>query len=133
MLNRPSLVVFAWILTSTALLGCGPVYRTQYSYQPPTDANGRQCITQCAAIRELCRATMENRAAQERAVCQQTATLRYATCLATAKSDAERNACTNRDACRVSANTDRCDSDYNQCYQNCGGLVESTQVCVSGC
>ena len=132
-MKRSSLILFATILISISLFGCGPVYRTHYSYQPPDDPSGRQCITQCAAIRELCRATAENRASQERAVCQQSAALRYATCLATAKSDAERNACSSGQACSMQANTTQCDTDYNQCYENCGGVVASTQVCVSGC
>jgi hypothetical protein len=124
-------VVTAMVALSTS--GCGPVYRTHYSYAPPTEMAGRHCITQCDAIREMCRATAENRAAQERASCRQNATLRYAACMATAKESSDRNACSSSAYCDTRADTDHCELDYNRCYQDCGGTVDARRICVSGC
>lgn len=130
---RPLVLLIVIVGILLTISGCGPVYRTQYSYAAPSEMAGKQCIAQCANTRELCRSSAENRAAQERASCQQYATLRYAACLATAKTPADRNGCSSSAYCNVEPDTEHCELDYNRCYRDCGGIVESRQVCVSGC
>ncbi|MDD3609580.1 MAG: hypothetical protein PHI49_07490 [Halothiobacillaceae bacterium] len=128
--------LFALLLlavTGTALVGCGPIYRTEYRYTPPQDMAGKQCINQCGSIREMCRSTAENRAAQERASCQQNASIRYAACVATAKDDSARRACNPNAYCNREADTSHCEREYRQCYQGCGGKIDSYQVCEFGC
>lgn len=129
--------VFARALVPSLLLpllvACGPIYRTDYSYIPPESASGRQCLNQCLGMQSMCRATAENRASQSNAACQQSALLKYTTCLATARSDQERGRCSSSSYCNESANYSRCDAEYRMCYQNCGGEVLSRQVCVMGC
>jgi hypothetical protein len=128
-------LVFVLCAASLAtLVGCGPVYRTQYSFVPPVESEGRRCIVQCADIQARCREAAENRASLERSACQQNATIRYAACLATAKDDSTRRACSYAAYCDVRADTAHCDDDeYARCCATCGGHVESRQVCVSGC
>lgn len=123
----------AVIALAIATAACGPVYRTTYDYIPPGDAAGKQCLNQCLQIFEMCRSTAENRASQERASCQQSATLAYAACVATAKSDLERSRCSSASSCNREADISHCNSEYRLCYQNCGGTVTSREVCVSGC
>jgi hypothetical protein len=127
-------LVFALCAAALAtLVGCGPVYRTQYSFVPPVDTDGRRCIVQCADMQARCRESAENRASLERSACQQNATIRYAACLATAKGDSARTACNPSAYCEVRADTAHCDDEYARCYATCGGQVESRQVCVLGC
>lgn len=121
------------IALTITVAACGPVYRTTYDYIPPEDAAGKQCLNQCLQMFEMCRSSAENRAAQERASCQQNATLAYAACLATAKTDLERSRCSSTSSCNREADISQCNSEYRLCYRNCGGTVKSREVCVSGC
>lgn len=116
------------------LVGCGPMYRTEYRYTPPASMEGRQCVVQCANIREVCRSGADTRAAQNQSSCQQNVFMQYTSCMTTARSDEERAKCSNSTThCQFTPDTSRCDSDYNICFQTCGGQVETRQVCVSGC
>jgi hypothetical protein len=133
MISSPVRLLSLCTLTLATVVGCGPVYRTQYSFVPPTDSDGKRCLVQCADIQARCRESAENRASLERSACQQNATIRYAACLATAKDDSTRHACSSYASCNVSADTAHCEDEYARCYASCGGQVESRQVCVSGC
>jgi hypothetical protein len=130
---NPLLALSSLLALSLALSGCGPIYSTQYRYTPPLDTNGKMCINQCASSRDLCRQLEESRASQEQAQCQQNATMRYALCLSNAKTDQARSQCNSSSYCSRSANTERCEESYRQCFQNCGGKIDSFQVCDFGC
>ncbi len=121
------------LLLIPLLAGCGPVYRTVYDYVPPDDPAGKQCLNQCLQMYETCRSSAENRAAQERATCQQTAALTYAACLASAKTDLDRSRCSSSSYCNRQADFSYCMSNYRLCYQNCGGIVTSREECVEFC
>jgi hypothetical protein len=124
---------FLWLLATLTLTACGPVYKTDYTYIPPENATARQCLNQCLGMQSACRARAEDRAARENTACQQNAMVNYSVCLATAKSDAERNRCSSSSYCNQQPNLSVCDAEYRQCYQNCGGTVISQERCVSGC
>jgi len=130
---NPLLALSGLLALSLALSGCGPIYSTQYRYTPPLDTNGKMCVNQCASSRDLCRQLEESRASQEQAQCQQNATMRYALCLSNAKTDQARSQCNSSSYCSRSANTERCEESYRQCFQNCGGKIDSFQVCDFGC
>jgi len=130
---NPLLALSGLLALSLALSGCGPIYSTQYRYTPPLDINGKMCVNQCASSRDLCRQLEESRASQEQAQCQQNATMRYALCLSSAKTDQARSQCNSSSYCSRSANTERCEESYRQCFQNCGGKIDSFQVCDFGC
>jgi hypothetical protein len=130
---NPLLALSSLLALSLALSGCGPIYSTQYRYTPPLDTNGKMCVNQCASSRDLCRQLEESRASQEQAQCQQNATMRYALCLSNAKTDQARSQCNSSSYCSRSANTERCEESYRQCFQNCGGKIDSFQVCDFGC
>lgn len=131
-----TLTVLSGLLAlSLTLSGCGPVYSTQYRYTAPLDMNGKMCVNQCSSTRDMCRMMQESRAAQEQSQCQQNATMRYSMCLSNAKTDQARKDCerNNYSYCSRSANTERCEESYRQCFQNCGGKIDSFQVCDFGC
>lgn len=125
--------VAIWSLAAFFVTACGPVYKTDYTYTPPKDASGRQCLNQCLALQSSCRSAAEDRAVRENAACQQNAMVNYSVCLATAKSDAERNRCSSYSYCDRKPDLRACDAEYRMCYQNCGGTVVGHQRCVSGC
>lgn len=124
-----------WLISTLvlALSACGPIYRTDYTYVPPEDSGARQCLNQCLGMQSACRARAEDRAARENADCEQSALLNYSICLATAKTEAERNRCSSSSFCNKQPNLSVCEAEYRQCYQNCGGTVLSERRCVYGC
>jgi hypothetical protein len=123
-----------WILGTCVILnGCSPIYSTRYRYVPPENMDGKNCITRCASINEHCYSSAENRAARERESCEQNAAIRYAACIASAKTDAARNNCSTSTSCNQQAHTKRCDSEYDHCYRTCGGAIEPFNVCVMWC
>lgn len=130
---QPLALLGALCAATLTLSACGPVYSTHYRFTPPNEANGRQCVTQCAQTRDMCRMMEETRATQEQTQCQQNANMRYTLCLANAKTDQARSQCNANSYCPRNVYTERCEESYRQCFQNCGGRVESYQVCDYGC
>lgn len=111
------------VLAAMGLLmaGCGPIYSTQYVFDPPTSPQGQSCIFQC-----------ENSKMQ----CEQLQDLRTENC--EERSEAEYYRCKNRDekhCYRQYCSTDytRCEENYRRCYQSCGGSVRAEKVCVGFC
>lgn len=49
---RPLVLLIVIVGMLISISGCGPVYRTQYSYAAPAEMAGKQCIAQCASTRE---------------------------------------------------------------------------------
>jgi hypothetical protein len=94
-------------------------------YHAPETAEGRQCVVQCAAIREACRANENQRAQAERRSCERRAESTYLTCLERARGDKEQQArCErSRPGCSESPNHSRCGGEYDQCFTHCGGTV----------
>ncbi len=118
---------------SLTLGGCGPVYSTHYRYTPPVDSGGKMCANQCISNRDQCRQFAESRASQEQAQCEQNATMRFALCLASARTDQARSRCSPNDYCPRFVYSEHCEDSYRQCFQNCGGKIDSFQVCDFGC
>ena len=118
------------------LTSCGPVYKTNYTYIPPENEEGKSCIFQC-----------DNTKLQ----CYQLEDMRYQRCLDRADRDyyrceanrryvynykKKRRECRHNCYCfRSSCSQTRevCDDRYRTCYQTCGGSVTSETVCVSNC
>jgi len=122
------------VATVLALCGCA----TEYTYSPPTTAEGRACVARCQDTQMRCRVTQDRRrdsafeqckvdSAQKQSQCEHDSQIEYDACLRYAKTDADRNAChrqsCDQPGCYASTNYDLCDTDYRACYQNCGGTV----------
>ncbi|MBK1649482.1 hypothetical protein CKO36_12960 [Rhabdochromatium marinum] len=123
----------AVVCASLCLTACGPIYKTDYTYIPPEDSASRQCLNQCLGMQADCRARAEDRATRENTACQQNAMVNYSVCLATAKTEADRNRCSASSYCNRQPDLSPCDADYRACYRNCGGTIISQQRCISGC
>lgn len=141
-------LVIALFFFVIGLTGCAENYR----YIPPTSEAGLKCVTQCLSIKNTCRESeLESakaaqqecerrssdeyleckiRAEEEYVRCQEKAKEEYIACLKYAsdrsschEEQCEEKSCYKR-GCYESADFRICDSDYRDCYQQCGGVVE---------
>lgn len=119
-------------LVVCAVTGCGPVYNTEYLYNPPADPQSRACIAQCNTNKMLCRGNADLKAENERLRCDLQANGDYDRCLNRAVNDAARAQCVKR-SCYSTAESAICEDDFRTCFQTCGGVVESRQVCSFNC
>lgn len=111
------------VLTAVLLSACETV---RYEYQPPASQSGKLCITQCAAIRESCRGNEIRRAEDEREACQKSSDRNFTSCMhKAANKEQEKDCDKKRTYCWASENDQRCVSEYNQCFANCGGGVNT--------
>ena len=108
---------------------CGPVYQTKYSYIRPKTRRGNMCLNRCINIRnncqamnQSCRADADHNAGPEYRRYVRRQRRRNKDVFMSRSDFADYSGC----------NTD-CTGSYNQCYENCGGQVIATQVCVAFC
>ncbi|KAF0811700.1 hypothetical protein IGB42_03858 [Andreprevotia sp. IGB-42] len=107
-------------LLLTSLLGAC----VSYEYLPPATDQGKTCVAVCTGVREQCYGTEEQKARQEQDRCEIRETSKQTQCLLLAKTDADKATCLkNKGSCYYSANTYRCDSQYDQCFVQCGGRI----------
>ncbi len=97
----------------------------RYEYKSPDTAEGKQCVVQCASIREMCRSNEIQRAEAEKKVCERRSETTYLVCMDKAKDNADQQKECNkkRAQCYEYPSFERCDEEYNQCFSNCGGTV----------
>ena len=128
-------MIARWCLTCLLLAlisGCsifdsGPT--TEYRYIPPESETGRLCIASCQTNRTLC--CQEKK--QKYRECQQLEELRRLhreNCLLRLQDDQDRAVCYQpgiQPFCWL-PNCHECDTQYRECYQNCGGSVEAYTV-----
>lgn len=119
----------AIILASYLLIGCGPVYRTQYTFDPPQDRDGRTCVLHCDNNKMQCE-HMERMRHQH---CEQRADWEQERCEyeLERKNKKEKWYSCARSSC--SLNLEPCERQYRLCYQNCGGEVVASEICVMNC
>lgn len=117
------------------LAACGPVYETEYRYTPPGDVEGRACVAHCEAGKAQCRVTADLRAENRQLRCEREAAQDFERCLTTQGADPEKSKCHRRYCSEGDAGGDRaqCADDYRVCFQGCGGVVDSSQVCTFNC
>ncbi len=103
------------------LTGCSFV---RYEYYPPTTDGGRQCVAQCSIAREVCVGNENQRAANERQVCEQQNRWNYQNCIRRANDKDDVRSCSRyQNSCWASPNTYRCDENYRSCFVSCGGHI----------
>ena len=103
------------------LTGCSFV---RYEYHPPSTDGGRQCVAQCSIAREVCVGNENQRAANERQVCEQQNRWNYQNCIRRAKDKDDARSCSRyQNSCWASPNTYRCDENYRSCFVSCGGHI----------
>lgn len=137
------------LLLALLLVGCGPQYRTFTSYQPPASQAGMQCVSSCLDLKTVCRGERGDDIAQCRLEARQEADARTAELERTYAIDLGRYAAggleempatpravsPNYGSCaRIEAQLEsRCASDFDICYQTCGGRITHATHCVANC
>ena len=121
---------------TVAIVACGPVYKTTYTYQPPADPNGQRCTVQCdqskASCTHLCRVSYDN--CSEKSM--KAARKKYNAYVA------ERRAANQKvdkklhhfldDSNCIRTDCD-CEEEYRSCFQLCGGKAIPQKTCVASC
>ena len=96
----------------------------RYEYYPPTTDGGRQCVAQCSIAREVCVGNENQRAANDRQVCEQQNRWNYQNCVRRAKDKVVARSCSSYQSnCWASPNTYRCNENYRSCFVACGGHI----------
>jgi len=109
---------------ATLLLAAG-CETVRFELRPPSTAAGKTCVTQCAAIKESCRGNELRRQRMTIDACERRAETAVRVCLADAKDAENRKLCElSRPPCWVAEEAGHCDSDFRQCFVQCGGTVD---------
>jgi hypothetical protein len=111
-------------LVVTGLSACGPVYRTDYTLEPPDTEHGRMCIMQCAQKRSECKNELESDLKDCRHR-NEMAALKLENCLAAGAAP-----CLDTTEPCPEPNFDQCNEEYRYCYQSCGGTVIPQVTCA---
>jgi hypothetical protein len=133
-----SMVMILW------LSACGPQYKTVYDMTPPEDRQGRMCLNQCMESKTYCEQVEHQGKLQETQICLAEAKVRadidYDSYIHYQKKGDLPVEKAYRDFYhpgQCSGNkglySPRCESNYRQCFTNCGGIVRERTICVSGC
>jgi hypothetical protein len=117
------------------LVGCGPVYKTTYSYVPPKSWRARKCINRCLARKSKCQ--IQCRALDQDCVANAMDAARpayrdYAHQQRRKHKPVYQSLQDFADTSNCHQNC-QCLADYNDCYSNCGGRVISHTTCVAFC
>lgn len=114
----------------SVLIGCGPMYKTVYQYQPPRNPIGQVCIAQCSQTKSYCEDAAINRYDR----CQRNAEFEKQLCDERnlhLKKENRISCWDNRFQCHYSSMN--CADNYRICYQNCGGHIQSKVICTANC
>lgn len=124
------------VISLTILWGCNPVYKTNYSYEPPKDGNA-SCTYQCENVRMQCTQNQQLQQMQCENNKRQEERYQHDLCLQRNrdKDKGDQENCSIRSRSRTVCTVDekRCEVPYNSCYVSCGGKVTATEVCVRNC
>ena len=127
--------VFFVIILSALLRASGPVFKTQYTYQPPSSSMGKVCMTQCVQNQSMCEQMCQLRNQTCRLQAHQDALYQYETY----KQEQERKGLTvtrnvsDFEYSHICSEQCGCTSTFNTCYSACGGKVTEHKVCVAFC
>lgn len=130
-------ILGVFLLSSILLLsGCGPIYKTTYSYYPPRSESGRMCAMQCQQTQMMCNQMCEARRDSCRSQAWSSAQYQYEEYKHERRRehksiDSDVNDFYDTSQCdNISCG---CSSMYNNCYVTCGGRVVPHTVCVAFC
>lgn len=124
------------ILLLVMFVGCSPVYKTFYTYEPMRSANQRSCASNCQLIRQSCEINQQ----QGYQLCLSNARLEYQNCKSNerwgynskGKYECQYNCYCYESSCSE-PNLDQCEAQYATCYTGCGGKVTSVTRCIENC
>ena len=119
-----------YIFLINFIIGCGPIYNTEYVFSPPESATGRTCTFHCETMRGQCLQLEQVKAQQ----CESYSQREQDYCEYNIRVSKDREPkwyeCV-PESCNV--DSERCEQSYRSCYQSCGGRVETVTRCVANC
>lgn len=124
------------ILCFTLLTGCGPIYQTSYTYQPPRSQNGKMCVAQCFQTKSYCQQMCQMQDQNCRMQAHQNAYYQFQSYSEEQRSQGKKIDRSIDDFDHSYSECGQkchCTSDFNLCYQNCGGSVFEHKVCTAFC
>jgi len=126
------------VAATLLVVGCGPIYETQYQMIPPADPQGRMCAAQCLQTRDYCRENceMSSRECVDRA--RRRARHDYDDYVRERRAKnlslkRDRESFVNTWECGASSCQSQCGETYRQCFSICGGQVNAQKVCTAFC
>ncbi len=126
---------FGLIVIATMTTACSPIYKTEYSYEPPHNPVGKMCTAQCIQAKNSCQQMCESKTENCKLRAHQDALAQFEMY----KQEQKR---TGKEVSRSVDSFDNsyscssdcgCEETHNACYTNCGGKVIEQQVCVAFC
>ncbi len=130
-----SLAVFTILAMTFLIGGCGPVYKTHYTYVPPKSYRARMCLNQCLSDKSSCNLNCRSLNQRCHSDADRAARPGYRAYVRKQRKNNKpiwRNISDFADysGCRSGCS---CSTDYRQCYTNCGGQVIASTVCTAFC
>ncbi len=121
------------VLTLVILASCGPLYRTTHSYHPPHDGEGRYCTSSCDMMKQTCNNSCANREQNCEMMAATMDLMDYQTCMQRGDKKYCHRHYGKHYHCSDTSCENACTEQYNQCFRNCGGVIETTTTCVANC
>ena len=115
-----------------AVIACGPIYDTKYSYQAPYDNSGKHCVNSCDSMKQKCVSGCNDREQNCEIASNNMDTITNIY-QPKDKDDKYKYTSSNNLNCSSASCKKDCKNQYDQCFVNCGGAVTSHQVCVAFC
>ncbi len=133
------LTTFSLLFLLLSLSACGPIYNTNYAFEQPKSANGKQCTNTCLQNRSTCNMQCNAQNEQCRMNARKVALPAYVRYLVNQRKeeqagrhDRDRTIDDFANYSNCSSNCD-CESTYRQCFAGCGGIVIENRQCVVFC
>ncbi|MDF1795543.1 MAG: hypothetical protein P1U63_03290 [Coxiellaceae bacterium] len=120
---------------AAGLTGCGPIYKTSYTYQPPKSNKARRCVVACQRNRLLCEQNAQEnyqRCEDRASSAAEEAYHEYAVNQRRTHQPVDRSVSDFTQDWSCSSGN-RCAAMYRQCYSTCGGTVITHRVCTAFC
>lgn len=138
------LIPTKYLYRLTALAGaliflgaCGPVYKTDYIFQPPASLQGKMCVNQCTQIKQSCftNCNLRNESCFLRAEREARKSFRTYVKRQNKKKKAIEKTQEDfyRPRCKTSSCQVSCNGNHRICYKDCGGRIGTVTRCTAFC
>lgn len=137
-MNRNFASLLACLITCVITLSaCGPIYKTEYRFQPPPDERGRICANACLDKMQSCQSSCKTQNTECRHIKSleaENAYLHYVNERQREDKEVEKSKrdFENYSDCNTGC-SEQCESIHRICHMNCGGNVTETRYCTAFC
>ena len=122
------------VIVSFLMISCNPVYKTFYDYQPPMGTEARYCLNVCDSSRQHCASRCDDRQQNCETAANSSDNMEYLACQMSGKEECYKPYnYGGHYHCKDENCKEECTQNYNQCYRNCGGIINAHTSCVANC